>query len=266
MLINSYRYATTGGGSTDSDAQAFITATGISDTTIENALHALVIGLKADGIWSKCVAIYPFVGGDATKHSYNLRNTANHQITWNGTVTHNANGITGNGSTGYGDLNLNPSAHMSLNDNHIAVYSRTNSAANSHEIGLRHGGGTGHMYLGCRWSSGQLNYCSGVGASEHFTAVARSDGFFVGTRRSATDTESYRHGTTVANDADSNASGTLQAVDLYICARSIGGTAESFSSRNLAFASVGSGLTDTEVSNYATRVETFQDALSRGVI
>jgi hypothetical protein len=58
----------------DSDAQAFITATAITDTTQQNAIDALVIGLKTDLLWTKMLAVYPFVGGTATTCKYNLKN------------------------------------------------------------------------------------------------------------------------------------------------------------------------------------------------
>jgi hypothetical protein len=58
----------------DPDAQAFLTATGITDPTITSAINTLVISLKNDGVWSRMVAIYPFVGGTADTHKYNLKN------------------------------------------------------------------------------------------------------------------------------------------------------------------------------------------------
>ena len=90
-----------GGGGFDPDAQAFITAAGITDTTQKNAINTLVLDLKAYAIWPKFIAIYPYVGGTATTHKFNLvdplDDNAAFRITWNGGVTHNANGITGNG-------------------------------------------------------------------------------------------------------------------------------------------------------------------------
>jgi len=49
------------GLTTDSDAQAFITAAAITDATQQSAIDTLVKGLKSDGIWSKMKAVYPFV-------------------------------------------------------------------------------------------------------------------------------------------------------------------------------------------------------------
>jgi len=57
----------------DTDAQAFLTATGITDLTISNAINDLVVGLKADSLWTKYKAIYPCVGGTAFTHKFNLK-------------------------------------------------------------------------------------------------------------------------------------------------------------------------------------------------
>jgi hypothetical protein len=49
------------GLTTDPSASAFIAATGITGATQQSAVDALVKGLKADGLWSKMKAVYPFV-------------------------------------------------------------------------------------------------------------------------------------------------------------------------------------------------------------
>src|SRR5205085_1059836 len=74
-------------------------------------VNNLVVSLKGAGLWTKLKAIYPYVGGSATAHKWNLKDPrvldAAYRITWSGGVTHNANGVTFDGSTGYGDTHLN---------------------------------------------------------------------------------------------------------------------------------------------------------------
>ena len=62
--------------SQDADALAFITAANITDTTQKSAINTLVTQLKTYGIWSKLKAVYPFIGGTAEQHRWNLKNTA----------------------------------------------------------------------------------------------------------------------------------------------------------------------------------------------
>jgi hypothetical protein len=102
----------------DPDAQAFITTAGITNTTQQNAIDNLVIGLKADGLWEPMNAIYPFVGGTASKHQWNLKNLSNYNLVFGGGWTHNANGAEGNGIDTYADTNFG------LDQGQIGVYNR----------------------------------------------------------------------------------------------------------------------------------------------
>ena len=58
---------------TDPDAQAFITAAAITDPTQQAAINTLVVDLKGYSIWTKMKALYPFVGGTASAHKFNLK-------------------------------------------------------------------------------------------------------------------------------------------------------------------------------------------------
>jgi len=59
-----------GGGGNDPDAQAYIDALDASGYTVsgaeETAINTFVLALKADGIWAKSHAIYPFIGGHSS--------------------------------------------------------------------------------------------------------------------------------------------------------------------------------------------------------
>ena len=109
-------------------AEAFIKAAGITNSTQQTAIKTLVNDLNGYGLWSKMKAIYPMVGGTATSHSYNLKDTTKFQITWNGGLTHSSNGVTPNGTNGYGDTGINSSTlSISVNSIHISSYLKTNN-------------------------------------------------------------------------------------------------------------------------------------------
>jgi len=61
----------------DPDAQAFITAAGITNPTQQSAINTLVVNLKGYSIWTKFKAIYPVVGGSASSHAVNLKTPGN---------------------------------------------------------------------------------------------------------------------------------------------------------------------------------------------
>ena len=56
----------------DTSANAFLTAAGITDTAQKAAVNTLVKDLKRFNLWSKIKAFYPFVGGTANSHKFNL--------------------------------------------------------------------------------------------------------------------------------------------------------------------------------------------------
>ena len=136
MIINPYAF----GVAYDPDAQAFFTASGLTGATNLTAINQLVLDLKGYGIWTKMKAIYPFVGGTAALHKWNLKNpldtNAAFRLVFNGGWTHSANGAQANGTNGYADTFLVPSAQYAVDNNHhLSVYSRLNQTQNDVELG-----------------------------------------------------------------------------------------------------------------------------------
>jgi len=120
-----------GGGGNDADAQAFITATGISGTNA-TATNQLVLDLKSASLWTKMKAVYPFVGNTASSQKFNLKDArdldAAYRLTFTGGVTFSSNGMLGNGINGYANTFLNPSVIFTGGTSSIGIYSRTSAA------------------------------------------------------------------------------------------------------------------------------------------
>jgi hypothetical protein len=251
-----------GGGDPVAD---FLTATGIVDGTIEGALQDLYDDLVAAGIWDKCHAIYPFVGGTSTTHKYNFKDArdldAAFRLTFSGTVTHDANGITPNGTNGYADTKYIDSTHGTINDAHLSVYSRSSGQDDGRAIGAAEGSDRGSR-IGCRSTSNTFGAkIQSTGAGD---AVSTSDGngLFVASRTDSSGIRMQVRG--VSSDKLENSS-NRSSVSFYIGAFNNNGTAANFSSQNLAFVSIGTGLTQTEAGDLDTAVVAFQTALSRNV-
>jgi hypothetical protein len=109
-----------------------------------NAVNQLVLDLKAASIWTKMKAIYPFVGGTASLHKWNLKDPrdldAAFRLTFFGGWTHTTNGAQGNGTNSYADSFFIPSTQYSVIDNAaLSVYSRTNIIEGRCEIGCFNG-------------------------------------------------------------------------------------------------------------------------------
>jgi hypothetical protein len=257
-----YPVVATGGGN-DPDAQAFIDATGISGTTA-TAINQLVLDLKSYSLWTKMAAIYPLVGGSSSSTSYNLKNVATYQISWNGTITFATNGVTGNGSNGYGDTGLTPSSVLSTSM-HLSAYIRTAGNAAAYDIGCSNypvSPTSTPENMVARFDNDRYSAFGAINGSPYLIVnTANTTGFFVGNNLSNTGT-TYRNGSSIAS-----ASKTLG-----LATRSVGllgqlngnGPAD-LSSRQYAFYSIGDGLDGTENSNFNTAVAAFQTTLGRNV-
>ena len=107
MIINPYVF----GAAYDPDAQAFFTASGLTGATNLSAINQLVIDLKGFGIWTKMKAIYPFIGGTASLHKWNLKNPldtdAAFRLVFNGGWTHSSTGALPNGTNAYANTFYN---------------------------------------------------------------------------------------------------------------------------------------------------------------
>jgi hypothetical protein len=99
-FVNTFNIHGTGAPAFDADAQAFITAASITDPTQQSAVNQLVLDWKADGIWNDIDEAYPYVGSNSTAHRYDIK-SATAKGTFFGGVTHNGNGVTFNGTTGF---------------------------------------------------------------------------------------------------------------------------------------------------------------------
>lgn len=95
----------------DPDVALFNTNAGITDPTQQAAINYLVTSLKGASLWTKSKAIYPYIGGTASTHKFNLIDPRDldiaYRLTSAGTITNDSSGVTFNGSTGYFDTHLN---------------------------------------------------------------------------------------------------------------------------------------------------------------
>ena len=250
----------------DVDAQAFITATGITDTTQKNAVNQLTIDLKFYNIWTKVLALYPFIGGTASTHKYNLKNPLDtnsaFRLQFFGGWTHSSNGALPNG-TAYANTFINSSSNLTLNSTHLSYYSRTADATpSSMEMGNIISSNS--LILGCGFGnvaySDQYNY----NTARISQANTNAQGFYVGTRTTSAIHKLFKNGSQFGS-TNTGASGTFNNLVIYLGASNNNGVAATYSSKQCAFSSVGSGLSDTEASNFRTAVQAFNTTLGRQV-
>lgn len=257
FIINPYVYA----AAVDPDCTAFLTATGITDPTISGAVCTLVTSLKSQGLWTKLDAIYPFVGGTATTHMYNLRNPANtnaaFRLSFVGGWTHSANGATPNGTNGYADTFYNPSTQTDSTKACFGMYSRTTSSTGLQVYGVFTGLNNVRMFN--NFSNRNIQIAS-IGV---ITYTGVNTGFFLSRRDSTTNNQSYRAGVSLGTTASNTVN--LPTFNFYFGATNNNGTADFFSTHQIAFGVLGAttALTNTDAVNLSTIVQTFQTTLGR---
>lgn len=259
----------------DLDAKAFLYTSTASGNQIKDAIYGLVKDLKLANIWSRCLAIYPFVGGTSTTMRYNLADTTQYNITFNGGATFSSTGYLPNGSTGFANTGLNASARLTTNNNHLSFYSRTNNTtAGGCSIGAITGGSGSYsspmISIQAKIAStNQTIMQNGSGATAETATFTNTDGkgFYVNCRVSAAigGTIGYKNGVqqaanTIASTVSTYPNKTI-LIGVFDAVGSVGGA----DNKECAFASIGLSLTAAQVADYNTIVTNFQTALSRNV-
>ena len=255
FLINSFIFETA--SATDPDADAFISATGITDATQKSAINTLVVDLKGYSLWTKMDALYPFVGGTSTTHKYNLKNPldtdAAFRLVFYGGITHDANGMTGNNVNSSADTFLSDANDLDINDKHISMYQRNVlSSPSNTSMGVN---STCYFYLNF---SGNNYSTLGMNQSA-FTVATPQKGTFIMSKIISGEFKYFQNSLTAVTKTGTNNSST----NTYRILSSESGSGSSFA--NIAFSSIGSGLSATEVTDLRTSIETFQTTLSRNV-
>lgn len=272
-----YTYWTITAGITlpfDADADAFLTRAGITtipaDNTKRTAINNLTLSIKGAGLWSKMHAIYPFIGGNASAHSKNLKADA-YNITWYNTITHNSDGVTGDGSTGYGlTTGLTVSGVSGQNNFAGGVYCKTASPTiethlfgtiqTNANFGKWRSNGTGVVM----WTPAP-NTASTNDHGDFPTGVNFKNHFYV-SRYSATEYITGQFGLggngNTVKTFSSAAAGTYPLGILSASTGSVNAAGER-SNANLAFAWFAQGLSFSEITALNGFITTYQTALSR---
>lgn len=236
---------------------AWIAATGETDLTILGALNTLESDLTTYGLTSKMKALYPMVGGTAAKHKFNFMDAqdtdAAYRLVFNGGWTHSSTGADPNGTNAYADTKLKASTNLSTSSSHMSQYIRTQS-----EEDVLMADGTLACFL--QLAGGQL-YGSMATTSYSNTTQTNNVAFYMINRPSSTNQKLIRNSTILLNDSKTSSSFT-SSQNIILSAYT---TTSAFDTAEIAFSSIGDGLTDTEASNFYTAIQAFQTTLGRQI-
>ena len=265
-LINSM---SKGGVAFDADATAFITAASITDATQKSAINTLVKDLKTSSIWTKMKAMYPMVGGTASRHKFNLKDPrdldAAYRLQFVNGWTHSTTGAMPNGVDGYADTKFIPSTNSTLTSNGLGMYLGTlNTSASSDPI---HMGAYNSALQATLLFVNKAN--TNISTRMHSAAITSSSitatGLISSQRNSAL-VNIYKNSTQVANVSSS---GSLPNIQICLGNMSFVTSGPMYSSgwvnSEFRFAYISDGLNSTDISNLYTAVQAFNTTLSRNV-
>jgi hypothetical protein len=255
----------------DTDATAFITAAQLTNPTIVSAVRSLVLNLKGYGLWDKLKAIYPIVSDGisqtrASQHKWNLKDPrdldAAYRLAFQPSGwTHSNTGALPNGNT-YANTFFAPNL-LPLNSAHMSYYSRTATTTTSVEMGIGQTG-FGEFLLAPRYSSALYDISRINSGYPGGGTATVSQGLFTVSRVSSTGFKTYKNDTILTNRSSATST-TAATLPIWIGALNLNGGISDKTTREVAFATIGEGLTDFEAANLYTVVQTFQTTLGRQV-
>jgi hypothetical protein len=247
--------------------RAAVVAAGGTLTTSQQYIvdQTLVRPLLNTGLWNSMVALYPFIGGSAAAHSINLITPGSFSVTWSGAVTHDLNGITGDGVTGYGNTGINVKTQIG-DFAQLSVYNRTASIVNLQTFSgsLTNPGATAAFQIGNQSSSAGL--FARQSTSIIHTLASGLTGFLSAASEGANSQylrRYYRGSVTNSNTTTTTTAASTTPLLVLAVGVNVSGPAAAYTIANLAFLSVGPAQTQTKSDILAAIVEGYQSALGR---
>ena len=236
--------------------------------TMRAALSKLLVDLDANIGLSKFVRLFPFIGGTAATHALEL---FGNDITWAGTVTHDANGSRGNGTTGVGTFPLNCFTEFGNTNGSASAYvgAMTDTGGTSANVFGSYEGASGgsRLYMGNLSNSMAWGPMMTTGTTE-IIPPSSSPGtvepqFLAGSFTTAKLSEGYKNGVSLGTSTPTGVIPGGASMALMAAYNNDTTTPASYSDAQLAFVHFGTNMTDAEHLALYNAVEAFQTTLGR---
>jgi hypothetical protein len=258
------------------EANAYLSAvvnaggTGIN-STVSAATRTLFTSLVSNGLYSKMVAMYPMLGGNAAGTKFNAINPVDTNIAmrlvFGGGWTYNSTGILPNGTNAYANTIAGPQDILTANNWHMSYYSRTNTAySSSMDMGALGPTANNQALLSLRQSGGNTSYFDAggpAGTQKVSTTQTDSTGYYIGSIASSSDRRYYKNGSQLGSNTTTWTNALPEWSILIGCAQQTGSGPINYGNKECAFATIGSGLTPAEMTTLSTIVNTWATAIGR---
>ena len=251
-------------GALDADAKTYIDDAGITNRIEIAAINQLVLDLKGTGsttnnndLWTGMGAIYPVSPTSLTAAAFNLKDPTSFEITWYNSPTHATTGISGNGTTQYGDTGAVMGTILSDEDDSGMTYSGDYSSG---DFAMGTSTSTGRWAI--RTTASKRYGYSGL-SSAPVSGGDAGAGIYTIVRRSTTDKELYKNGASIATNTTSDTGSFPSTQNLYVLGRNNNGSAGNLFAGEIDFWAVHQSLTDNEAQDLYDAITTYNTALSR---
>lgn len=252
----------------DADAAAGIAAVLAAGGTLtdaqKTACNTLIVGMKAQGIWTNTPLLYLLVGGTSGAHAVNWRTPGTFNMTWTNSPTHSASGVAYSG-TAHGRTGFIPGS-QGVDSASVVLFGYVNSVGSGNRpiIAAQSDPSTCELIL--MHNSANENYFqSGAYGARAGTqgAVKTTSGLFAAQRRSATQVDWYNDGAKTTTTTASTTSGAVP-LELFTGCYNYGGSAALFANNRVALLGGAKGFwSDAQHTAFSSLVTAFQTAFSR---
>nr|WP_315175553.1 BspA family leucine-rich repeat surface protein [uncultured Flavobacterium sp.] len=253
----------------DTDANAYMINS--NNGNWQPAINTLFSDLKAQGLYNKILAFYPFLGTTQAQHKWNAKNpldtNAAFRLQFFGGGTHSNLGYQCNGTNAYANTFLTPSVVQNLNSNGMTLVCGTNntvgtgSSGNSVEIGS-YGGGVGSYLCVKRNNTSYGRDCVLNNESNYLTSIGVNEarGIYTGTKTTSVLHKLFRNGLLLGSGIGG---GSFRAIPFFIGSLNNNGANYGLSTQRIQFTAIHEGLTDAEVVALHTIIDNFEAAIGR---
>lgn len=253
----------------DSNASNFLSAAGITNSTIKTAINKFVLNAKAHGYWSNLKAFYPTVGGTSNTCSWNLVATNNYRIAWTGGgLTFGANGVTGDGTASFGDTQFVPSTQLASATNSFAGIN-VRSPALPTDLGYFFGCNDGSNNRWGLWKNGANWQTTGMNANTIGDSVIGAGGSFIGYMSedrvgTSAEYDTFQSSAAILDSPTPTAVSGLPTISCYILARQdTAGVADRWSNAQVNNMAIGTAFTPQNITDLQTDEAALNSDLGR---
>jgi len=255
--------AALGGVAYDPDAAAYFAAMSVQpDATRKGLINDYIVGLKADGVWSLLDLVYILASHDSQAAGLNAKTPASNTITVSGTVTFTTDlgyGPATSGGAGL-DTNFNPAtAGGNWTQNSASLFSWVNSTTSNTANSLRGTIGNSAATISCLPRTGGDVFTARANAAvvSSFGTIASRLGSRCLSRTASTTTNGQVNGA-VSGLTSAVVSSAVTSQNVFLLRQ---GASSDNDYDRLALATLGGGLTGTQMTALHNRSSTFLTAI-----